>query len=115
MPGASSSCSSRLRTALQTSLFMGAQEVGAGSGWARGRPASADGRERGTPAALNAACVPASAAADNEPFQGAGASLAMAALPASTGRGAKQAAGSMLGGPRSRGPLLQTRGHLLPW
>lgn len=110
MPGASSSCS-RLRTALQTGLFM----VGAGSGWARGRPTSADGRERGAPAALNAACVPASAAANNEPFQGAGASLAMAALPASTGRGAKQEAGSMLRGPRSWGPLLQTQGHLLPW
>lgn len=115
MPGASSSCSSRLRAMLQTSLFMGAWEVGAASSRAQGRPAPAAGWERRAPAALNAACVPASTATDNEPFQGAGASPAVAALPASTGSGGKQPAGSMLGGPRSRGLLLQTKGHLPPW
>lgn len=93
MPSPLSSCSSWLRVALQTSLFMGAWEVRA---------------------ALNAACVPASTAADNEPFQGAGTGIAVAALPASTGSGDKQAAGSVLGVPGSQGPLLQTRGHLPP-
>lgn len=76
--GASSSCSSRRWAALQTSLFMGAWEVGAAGGRARGRPPPAGGRQRGAPTALNAACVPAAAAAHNEPFQAAGASPAVA-------------------------------------
>lgn len=83
------------------SLFMGAWEVGA----------AADQEHRAL-AALNAACVPA--AADNEPFQGGRASTAVAALPASTASGDKQAAGSMPRGPRSQDPVLQTWGHLPP-
>lgn len=85
---ASSSCSSRLRAAIQTSLFMGVWEVGAASSQARGRPAPAAGRERGSPSALNAACVPAAVAAHNEPFQGPGAGPACEHRQPAAGLGA---------------------------
>lgn len=92
MPGASSSCSSWLRAALQTSLSKEVCEVGAASGRARAPTPS-----------LRAASVPAPPVPAMSP-SGSRTSPAMAALPAGT------AGESRLGG-----LLLQSRGHRPPW
>lgn len=87
-------------------------------GWGCQRPGTgqdgpAASREHGHPP-LNAACVPAPPLPTMSPFS----------EPHQPGHGSpacrhgsrgQQAAGSRLGGHRSRGLLLQSRGHLPPW